>query len=116
MVVGCADCETSCMSSTQSPAVGGGVRIVGIVLTVLVGVPFLFFAWIALSSRFASGGADPHGYALIFGTFLALVAGIALALVVPLMFRSRQRGSVYLGSLIVYVLVAAALIISLITA
>lgn len=104
------------MTSNPSPAVGRGVRIVGIVLTVLVGAPFLFFAWIALSSRFGLGSADPHGYALIFGTFLALVAGIALALVVPLMFRSGRRASAYLGSLIVYVLVAAGLIISLVTA
>lgn len=103
------------MTFTQGAA-GRGTRIVGIVLTVLVGAPFLLFTWVALSSRLGVGSADPHGYGLIFGTFLALLAGIVLALVIPLMFRSGRRGSAYLGSLIGYVIVAAVLIISLITA
>ncbi|WP_435746137.1 hypothetical protein [Microbacterium sp. PMB16] len=104
------------MTRLQSDAPRGGVRIVGLVLTVVVGVPFVFFVWIALSSRFATGSGDPHGYGLIFGTFLALVAGILLAMVVPLMFPTARRGNAYLGSLIGYVIVAAGLVVSLLTA
>lgn len=104
------------MTQLQRATGGQAVRIIGIVLTVLIGVPFLLFVWIALSSRFTFGSSDPHGYGLIFGTFLALVAGIGLALVVPLIFRTGRRGTAYLGSLIAYVIVAVSLIIALITA
>lgn len=104
------------MRDTQSPAFARAVRIAGIVLTVVIGIPFAFFAWTALSSRFAPGTGDPHGYALIFGTFLALVAGLALAFVVPLIVRSGRRATAYLVSLIAYVVVAAALIVALLTA
>ena len=104
------------MNRTSRDATGRGVRILGLILTVVAGIPFVFCAWIALSSRLGLGSVDPHGYGLIFGTFLALVAGIVLALVVPLMFPTARRGSAYVGSLIGYVVVAAALIISLVTA
>lgn len=104
------------MRDTPSPAVARGVRIAGIVLTAVIGIPFLLFVWMALSSRFGSGAGDPHGYGLIFGTFLALVAGTALAFVVPLIFRSGRRARAYSVSLIVYVLVAIALIVALLTA
>lgn len=104
------------MRLSQSAAVDRGVRITGLVLTVVVGVPFVFLAWMALSSRFGVGSGDPHGYGLIFGTFFALIAGLVLAFVVPLMFRTGRRGTAYLGSLIGYVAVAVALILLLITA
>ncbi|WP_223628416.1 hypothetical protein [Microbacterium sp. EST19A] len=104
------------MRDTPNPAVARAVRIAGIVLTAVIGIPFLLFAWMALSSRFGSGAGDPHGYGLIFGTFLALVAGIALAFVVPLIFRSGLRARAYSVSLIFYVVVAVALIAALLTA
>ncbi len=104
------------MRDSPSTAVARGVRIAGIVLTAVIGIPFVLFAWMALSSRFGSGAGDPHGYALIFGTFLALVAGIALALVVPLIFRSGLRARAYSVSLIVYVVIAVALVAALLTA
>lgn len=104
------------MSRTPSPTIGTGVRIVGVVLTVLVGIPFVFVTWMALSSRFGPGSADPHGYGLIFGTFLALMIGLVLAGVVPLMLRPGRRGVAYRWSLVGYVVVAGALILSLVTA
>ena len=104
------------MSDTKSPAGARAVRIVGIVLTAVIGIPFALLAWMALSSRFGSGTGDPHGYGLIFGTFLALVAGVALAFVVPLIFRSGRRARAYSISLLVYVVVAVALIAALLTA
>jgi apolipoprotein N-acyltransferase len=104
------------MTRTQSPAGGRVVRIVGIVLTAVFGVTFLCFAWMTLSSRFGGGTGDPHGYVLIFGTFLALLAGLALAFVVPLIFRSGRRGTAYSVSLLAYVVIAAGLIAALLTA
>lgn len=104
------------MTRMQSPAGDRVARTVGIVLTVVLGVPFLFFAWMALSSRFGDGTGDPHGYVLIFGTLLALLAGLALAFVVPLIFRSGRRGTAYSVSLVAYVVVVAGLMAALLTA
>lgn len=104
------------MAHMQHPAVERGARIVGIVLTVIAGVPFLLLTWVALSSRFGIGSGDPHGYGLIFGTFFALVAGLALAFVVPLLFPSGRRSRAYVGSLIAYVALAVALFLLLLTA
>jgi hypothetical protein len=104
------------MTQTPNPAAGRVTRIIGTVLTVLVGAPFLLFGWMAVSSRFGWGNADPHGYGLIFGTFLALLAGLLLAFVVPMMFRPGKRGTAYLGSLLAYAVVAVTMFLLLITA
>lgn len=104
------------MPDTKNPASARAVRITGIVLTAVFCIPFALFVWMALSSRFGAGAEDPHGYGLIFGTFLALVAGIAVAFVVPLMFRSGRRARAYSISLLAYVVVAVALIAALLTA
>ncbi|WP_311259769.1 hypothetical protein [Microbacterium sp. WCS2018Hpa-9] len=85
-------------------------------LTVVFGVPFVFLAWSALSSRFGWAAGDPHGYGMIFGTFLALVTGILLALVIPLVFRRVLRPTAYLWSMLGYLAVATGLIVALVTA
>ena len=90
------------------------MRVLGIVLTVLFGVPFLLLAWLALSSRF--GLSDPHGYALIFGTLLAMVLAIPVALSVPLIFPKSQRTKTMLISLVALLVVDAGLFIALLTA
>lgn len=104
------------MSQTRSTTAGLVVRIIGAVLTIVFGVPFVLATWMALSSRFGTAAADPHGYGLIFGTFFALIAGILLAVVVPLVFRPARRGAAYRVSLIAYVVIAVVLILSLVTA
>ena len=91
-------------------------RIIGLVLTVLFGAPFVLLAWMALSSRFGWASGDPHGYGMIFGTFLALITGILVAIAVPLMFPSARRGTAYLWSMIGYLAVAIGLIVALVTA
>ena len=91
-------------------------RIIGLVLTVLFGLPFSLLAWMALSSRFGWTSGDPHGYGMIFGTFLALVVGILLAIAVPLVFPRALRGTAYLWSMLGYLVAAAALIVALVTA
>lgn len=96
---------------------GEGVsRIIGVVLTVLFGALFVLLAWVALSSRFGWTSGDPHGYGIIFGTFLALIAGILVAIAVPLVFPRALRGTAYLWSMLGYLAVAAALVVSLVTA
>jgi hypothetical protein len=91
-------------------------RVIGAVLTALFGAPFVLLAWMALSSRFGWTDGDPHGYVMIFGTFLALVTGILVAIVVPLVFPRARRGAAYLCSMGGYLAVAAVLIVALVTA
>ena len=92
------------------------IRIVGVVLSVGFGVPFLLLSGMALNSRFGSESGDPHGYVLIFGTVLALGLGLLAAVVVPLIFRSGLRSAAYGWSMLVYVLAAVGLIVALLTA
>ncbi len=101
----------------QGAATGDRViRVVGAVLSVGFGVPFLLLSGMALSSRFSGGSGDPHGYVLIFGTVLALGLGLLAAVVVPLIFRSSRRSAAYGWSMLVYVLAAIGLIAALLTA
>lgn len=92
------------------------IRIVGVVLSVGFGVPFLLLSGMALSSRFGGEPGDPHGYVLIFGTVLALGLGLLTAAVVPLIFRPGRRSAAYGWTMLVYVLAAAGLIAALLTA
>ncbi|WP_372967929.1 hypothetical protein [Microbacterium sp.] len=91
-------------------------RIIGIVLTVIIGIPFALLVRVALSSRFGPASADPHGYGLIIGTVLALGLGLLLAVTVPLVFSPGRRGRAYLWSMLGYLAVAAGLIVALLTA
>lgn len=111
-------------SMTTAPAAAGAdgrrrdglSRIIGVVLTVLFGAPFALLTWMALSSRFGWTSGDPHGYVMIFGTFLALITGILVAIAVPLVFPRARRGTAYLWSLLGYLAVAVGLIVGLVTA
>lgn len=92
------------------------MRILGIVLTVIFGVPFLLFAWLALSSRFEWSGGDVHGYGMIFGTLFAMAIAIPLAFSVPLIFPKGLRSRTALVSLVSLLVVDAGLFIALLTA
>jgi len=83
---------------------------------VLFGAPFVLLAWVALNSRFGWTSGDPHGYGIIFGTFLALIAGILVAIAVPLVVPRALRGTAYLWSMLGYLAVAGALVVALVTA
>jgi hypothetical protein len=114
--------ETRSMTTAPEAAGAAGqrrdvlLRIIGVVLTALFGAPFVLLAWMALSSRFGWTSGDPHGYGMIFGTFLALITGILVAIAVPLMFPRARRGTAYLGSMLGYLAIAAGLIVALVTA
>ncbi len=107
--------ETRPMAQTRSTR-DAVAPALGILLAIVFGIPFLLFGWMALSSRFGGTDADPHGYALIVGTVLALVAGLVTALAVPMIFPRTVRASVFLGSMGCYLAVAAGLVIALLTA
>ena len=92
------------------------VRIVGAVLTLFFAMPFLLFAWVALSSRFSWTSGDVHGYGMIFGTLIALVAGLLVMLVAPLVLPSRLRAKGYLISALGYVVVGVGLVAAWFTA
>lgn len=112
--------QTRPMTSRRAadPATRGEVitRIIGLVLAVFFGIPFVALVWIALSSRFGAASSDPHGYGLIFGTVLALGTGLLLAVVFPLVLPRERRGAAYLWSMLGYLTVAAVLVASLLSA
>ena len=66
----------------------------------IVALPLLVGLWLVLSSTFGSG--DPHGYALLGGAFLAVVAGIVLVCVVPWIFPAAPRLRAFGLTLLVY--------------
>ena len=75
-------------------------RIVLTVVACLVAIPFLLGLFLVFGAGL--GGSDPHGYALLAGTFLALVAGIFLACLVPWLFPTALRLRVFGLALMVY--------------
>ncbi|CAM3284524.1 hypothetical protein OCAE111667_01800 [Occultella aeris] len=67
-------------------------RVVAIVLSVLFGLPFLAGVWVVLSSTvLAHPESDQHGYGLIFGTLLAVVAGLLTLAALPFALRGTAR-------------------------
>ncbi|QDP98396.1 hypothetical protein FOE78_23050 [Microlunatus elymi] len=71
-------------------------RVAGLVLIVLGGVPMLFTLSLAIRSAIGDASSDPHGYGLIFGSFLAILFAIptllgALLLVFSVRNRSKDR-------------------------
>ena len=108
------------MTAPETPPPSGALSIVGRVLAGLlsaaVGLVFLFCAWVAISSRFGIGGTDAHGYGLIFGVFLAIIAAFVLATALPLAFPSHRRRRAYTVTLVSFGVVLVALIVLVATA
>ncbi|WP_440710850.1 hypothetical protein [Herbiconiux sp. YIM B11900] len=91
-------------------------RIVAGVAAAAVGAVFVLSAWMAVSSRFGLTDGDVHGYGLIFGTVLAVVAGFVTALLLPLAFPRRLWGRVLRAGLACFGVLLVLLIVSLVTA
>lgn len=68
---------------------------VGIVLTLVCGVPMVICALLVVMSRFGPVENDPHGYSIIFGSLFGCFAAFLTALVAPLMFPKRLRLRAY---------------------
>lgn len=88
------------------------MRVVGIILVVLFGAPFLALLWLAVSSGLG-WIQDAHGYGVIFGTLGAMTLAIPVALVIPLMFPQDTRAKALLGCLLVLLVLDAGLILAL---
>ncbi|MBF6340934.1 hypothetical protein IU450_34345 [Nocardia abscessus] len=70
-----------------------------------------------LSSRFSTDpGYDPHGYGLIFGTVLAIPAGLLTALASPFVFPAGGRTRAFGIALSAFAITSALLLAALSTA
>jgi hypothetical protein len=92
------------------------LRVIAGIVAAAAATVFLLAAWMVVSSRFGWDDRDVHGYSLLFGTPIALFAGLVMAgslpLAVPPAHRSRTR-AVTLGVLAVTVVL---LVIAVVTA
>lgn len=91
-------------------------RIVAGLAVAVVGTVFVLSAWVAVSSRFGLTDRDVHGYGLVFGTVLAVVAGLLTAVLLPLVFARRHWGRAFALALASFAVVVVLLIVSLVTA
>lgn len=92
------------------------MRILGAILTAVFGLPFLFFCLTVLSSRFGAAEDDPHGYGMVFGTLLALVVSVPLALSLPLALPAGDRARAMSVTVVVLLVANAGLFACLLTA
>lgn len=90
-------------------------RVIAGVVSAILAIPFLLNAFSAVASRLEIS-FDPHGYRLIFGTFLALISGLVLSIILPLAFPRSMRSRTFAWSLGCYGFVVATLIVLFITA
>ncbi|VXC11075.1 hypothetical protein [Plantibacter sp. T3] len=92
------------------------LRVIAGIVGAAAAIVFLLAIWMVVSSRFGWDDRDVHGYRLLFGTPIALFAGLVMAVSFPLALppahRSRTR-AVTLGVLAVIVVL---LVIAVVTA
>jgi uncharacterized membrane-anchored protein len=88
-------------------------RVAAGVLSAAAGGLWLWCAVTVLNSRLATDPAtDPHGYGLIFGTFLAIPAGLAWVLALPFAFPQRHRTRAFRFALLSFLVVSALLVLA----
>lgn len=91
------------------------VRIVAGAMSVVAGGVWLMFVIKVLRSRFATDIlVDPHGYIRVFGTVLAIPAGLVCALVVPFAFPPRARARAFAIAIPAFITTSVLLIVALI--
>lgn len=92
------------------------LRVIAGIIAASAASVYLLAIWMVVSSRFGWDDRDVHGYSLLFGTPIAVVAGLVVAVSLPLAVpperRSRTR-AVTLGVLAVTVVL---LVIAVVTA
>jgi hypothetical protein len=91
-------------------------RIVGAVLTAVLGLPFLVLSAVVLGSRFEIGEGDPHGFVLIFGSLLAIPLGLVLPIGIALIAPPRLRGRVFAVALVLALMCCGGLFLAFATA
>lgn len=95
---------------------GRAVRFAAAVVCVALALPVLLLTWGILTSRFGPPSSDPHGYVLIFGTFIVMVLGFVLSQVVPFTFPVERRTAAWRISLVVYSAAFVLLALNFVTA
>lgn len=80
-------------------------RVIAAVAAGVMALPLLAGLWLVLISTLGSG--DPHGYALLGGAFLAVVAGIVVVCLVPWIFPAALRLRAFGIALLVYLALVA---------
>lgn len=93
------------------------MRIFAGIVSVAAGGLWLKCAIGVFRSRFATDPAvDPHGYMLIFGTVLALPAGLICALTLPFAVTRRDRVRAFRIVMPSFVVASVLLVVALLTA
>lgn len=92
------------------------VRVIAAVVAALAGSVFLTMTWIVLSSRFGGDDRDVHGYGMLFGVPVAVVAGLVVAVSLPWAVAPARRARTTAVSLGGVAVVAVLLVVAVATA
>lgn len=91
-------------------------RWVAVVVSVIAALPFGLGVFSVVSSVLStSPSADPHGYALIFGTMFAILFGSVFFAVLPLTAPAERRRMTSLACLTLFVAMVVVLLVLLST-
>lgn len=92
-------------------------RAVAAIVSAAAGGLWLMCLYTVARAMFSTDpAADPHGYGLVFGTVLAIVAGVVFAVVLPLAFAAERRRRVARVTMVSYAMVMALLFAALFAA
>jgi hypothetical protein len=87
------------------------VRALAGILAGVASLLWLFLAYVVLDSRFSTDpAADPHGYGLMFGSVMALVVGLVVAVVLPFAFVPSRRARIAGFAMATYAVVSVLLL------
>ncbi|CAH0140108.1 hypothetical protein [Plantibacter cousiniae (nom. nud.)] len=92
------------------------LRVIAGVVAASAATVFLLAIWMVVSSRFGWDDRDVHGYSLLFGTPIALFAGLVMAVSFPLALPPAHRSRTRAVSLGVLAATVVLLVIAVVTA
>ena len=92
------------------------LRVIAGVVAASAATVFLLAIWMVVSSRFGWDDRDVHGYSLLFGTPIAVFAGLVVAVSLPLAVAPEQRSRARALTLGVLVVTVVLLVIAVVTA
>lgn len=100
----------------RSGTAGIVLRLLATVLLVVLAVPAAVLLLLVMGSLLGGAEMDPHGYTILFGTFLLIPLLPMMALVAPFTLAPRHRLTCLLISFPLALLVIALLIAGLLSA
>ncbi|MBF4565111.1 hypothetical protein [Plantibacter sp. VKM Ac-2876] len=92
------------------------LRVIAGIVGAAAAIVFLLAIWMVVSSRFGWDDRDVHGYSLLFGTPIALFAGLVMAVSLPLAVPPAHRSRTRAVSLGVLAATVVLLVIAVVTA